>query len=91
MPCRYDGPYDGGDSTAQHELNKLSQLLCTICEAIESRSGHPVRFFSMSVADWWDEHKAADRRRREAEAEARRSEAARDLAEFNRLKKKLGK
>lgn len=69
MPCRCDG-YPTELELAQKELDKLTDLLCTLCNQCEYYNFE----IDNKVLDWWEKHKEADAKRlakEKAEREAK--------------------
>jgi hypothetical protein len=88
------------------DTRHLETAVVMLCETIRGLSKKQLREIvhdgssskARALADFWDEHLAADRRREEAERakveqekRAIAAERERDEAEFKRLKAKLGK
>lgn len=98
MPCRCD---DMDPVIAKKGLD-FEAILCGVLTELEmdpadfdallsevdwKEVGHT---FSQVMA-WWDHHKKEDEIRRQREAETARLQHAKDLRDYERLKKKLGK
>lgn len=85
MPCRDGGPDDYFERSLQERNDKLARVNCKIFEFLESLDDGTAESLILKdkeVADWWREHKEIDRKRKAAEAKARR-----DAAEKERLEK----
>lgn len=70
MPCS-DGPWPDRELSELRQRNdKLAQMLCGVCNALEKDIGKGGRWFIDIVpglGKWWDEHKKQDAARIERE------------------------
>lgn len=80
MPCRYDYGSSSDCSQTERRLDKVTELLCSLCTKLEKQeSFNNILKTNKSLAIWWEEHQEKDRK------EARRK--AKEL-ERNKLKTK---
>ena len=76
MPC-----YDHRDSPSEirggyeKKINQYAAWMCTMLDALEKMNIHPK---DPELKKWWEEHKAWDKARKEAEANAKIEAAARE-------------
>lgn len=79
MPCRDDDVPDNRDHTIallRTQNDKLAQLLCSLCKALEIYGTDFPHVLKMERAEelskWWIEHKKRDAARKHAENELQR-------------------
>ena len=93
MPCRTDD-YPSYDPSPElkRELDKLTEMLCSTCGAVEEAGA--VKLLPKKVATWWNGHKKKDKDRVQRDlADAQRAvalaekEAARKRLELSALEK----
>lgn len=74
MPCRYDPtPQEEAEQAAYRrkvyeDRDTLTRWLCTILGFIELYGDVEFQDIPLEVIEWWEEHKEADRIRKEKEA-----------------------
>lgn len=87
MPCRdYEPPWGVGhpDYDRQH---KLARMLCGLCK----KSSDNIIASVPELWAWWQDHQEQDRKREAAEKAEKERQRKKEIAEFERLKKKLGR
>ncbi len=76
MPCHDSGPDYAEQRSLQARNDKLARVNCKIFEFLESLDDGTAESLILKdeeVAAWWREHKEFDRKRKAAEARARRA------------------
>lgn len=81
---------------APERVNEATVLLCETIRGLTAKQMNAIVYDGRSpqaraLADFWDQHEAADKRREAEEAARAKRESEDDEAEFERLRKKLGK
>ena len=69
MPCRYD-PSPEEIRRNQEELDTMARLACDFCTMIEKGEIEGLGDVPEWARKWWEAHKVADARRREADRKA---------------------
>jgi hypothetical protein len=74
MGCRND--YTAADVAHQNSLDRVTQLLCGLCDTIErGGNGKKELLANPNLRAWWESHKETDRKEKERIAfEARKKE-----------------
>lgn len=78
MPCRYDGSPEGNTRYFEEQLGRVTRVACEALRFLEDDGRLPD--LSPELRRWWKQHKATDRRRREAEQEIARRKVLRKKA-----------
>ena len=80
MPCMSsEGMGQGYDYEARAENDRLARVSCDIMRVLEMQ-GIDLSLFNGETREWWDRHKAEDRRRETAAATAARKQELRQAA-----------
>lgn len=90
MACTYDTRWEDEQAHAQRikELDKLTRMLCTVCEHLESQADGPYEV-NEELGEWWEKHQEEDRAK-EAAAEAFRESAKQArISEIKKLEKRI--
>lgn len=93
MPCRSDYEYSVTDEEYDRvfeECNKLTRMLCEVMKLYDIYENDVPFTISKELEEWWTKHKEIDAKREAAEKAKQKAERERDIAEYQRLKTKLG-
>lgn len=80
MPCSDGGTYCSEDTETKNRLDKVTRLLCGLCERAECEARGTLISNDEELAQWWAKHQEEDLRREEQERKEREEKEAKRKA-----------
>jgi hypothetical protein len=76
MPCSDGGPVYHDDPETKQRLDKVTRLLCGLCQSLKNQGLDDDIYTTPELGDWWDNHQEQDRVRLECERKEKEEKEA---------------